>query len=118
MKPSNAKQAVEHPYSTADPDRPWNRRHLPSLYSLYEPTPYEIREAMQDLLGEILTEREQEVVRLLVDEGLSLQATADALGLRAKSHIFRTRERAFQKVREAIGKHPKLKGFYGYYYDD
>jgi DNA-directed RNA polymerase specialized sigma subunit len=107
------KWAVEHPYSTDDPDRPWRRKHLAPMYARYKPSRQDVRDALQEILGSVLTEREQEVVRLLVDEGLSLQATADALGLHAKSHIYRTRERAFAKLRAAISNDPILKEING-----
>ena len=94
---------VEHPHLSGDLDVPFFRGVR--LHAEYTPSPPEVQDAVQEILDTILSEREREVVRCVVDEGLSLQATANVLGLRAKSHIFRIRERAFAKLRTAICQH-------------
>ena len=77
----------------------------------YEDTSAEdLKEKVQEALYLKLSPLERAVVECVVDGGYSLQETAYKLGLKAKSHIYRTRERAFAKLRDALSEYKDTNG--------
>jgi DNA-directed RNA polymerase specialized sigma24 family protein len=76
------------------------------LMQSYEDDEDDVRAAkVQEALFIALTPFERAVVECVVDGGFSLQETANLLGMKAKSHIHRTREKAFAKLRTVLAEY-------------
>lgn len=106
------KYQIDHALLTPDIAEPWHGSNEPIKHPLFggytNDQPEDVKEAYDRVLG-TLTEIERAVVHCLVDERLSLEQTAEKLGLKAKSYIHRVKTRAFAKLADAILQEPCLR---------